>query len=302
MAKDTDFANAVINAWNEEVTESKPSVSSETRQITYQDGDSSTSLYGHLVRRQSSVESNSDPPKSVPGVLLFHTGAGPHDVSLLWKADSLVCNEELFPEGCVVLITDILSDDVGWSWSPDRSQFNAARKQVLETLDEKGERPVLKSRIRAALTALQTAAPEIDMDRLASLGWCLGGHSLFEMGRMNIPGMKAMITFHGVFGSVPSPNNTAEDKSQTMHESNKATILICNGDLDPFVNQETDLTNAIDTFRANGHTVRLVNLEGAKHGFSNPAQDFNPNEAFAYNDEAARQSWSETLNLLKETF
>ena len=36
-----------------------------------------------------------------------------------------------------------------------------------------------------------------------------------------------------------------------------------------------------------------------EHGFTNPAQDFNPNDAFLYNDEAYHKSWSAALELMK---
>lgn len=296
MAKDLDYANAVISAWSEDEATmiahgTRSADSSETRLIEYQDSNNGTTLYGHLIRRHKTSHD-----KKIPGVLLFHTGAGPHDISLLWKADLLATNQKIFPDGCVVLVTDILSDDTGWAWGSDRTKYNEARTKVLDAKTKSGERHVLQSRIRAALKGLQEAAPEVDMTRLCALGWCLGGHSILELGRMMIPGMKAMITFHGVFdGASPaaSEQNVVSSKANGL-----ADILICNGQLDPFVSQPV-LHNAIDTLKTHGHNVRLLQLEGAKHGFSNPAQDFNPNEAFAYNRDAAHESWTEALKLLQ---
>lgn len=272
---------------------------SETRTFQYKDETDGTILYGHFVRRKRH-EDNKGTTKQVPGILLFHTGAGPHDISLLWKADLLACNQEIFPDGCVILIADILSDESGWGWGQDRTKYSEARQKVLQPQQGSlnGERLMLQSRIRAALKGLQEVAPEVDMTKLSALGWCLGGHSILELGRMNIPGMKAMVTFHGVFDGVPAPGTPVLDTA----ENAKADILICNGQLDPFVDKETVLQYAIDTLKQHGHSVRSLQLEGAKHGFSNPAQDFNPNDAFAYNDKAARTSWSGALALLKKTF
>ena len=146
------------------------------------------------------------------------------------------------------------------------------------------------------MEGLHRIAPEVDMNCLCALGWCLGGHSVLELGRMQVAGMKAMITFHGVFDGVPPPEQAAEGSQGSGTE-----VLICNGELDPFVDKETQLKNAMATLESHGHSVRLLSLEGAKHGYTNPAQDYNPNEAFEFHEAAAQLAWLETLSLLKRT-
>jgi dienelactone hydrolase len=47
-----------------------------------------------------------------------------------------------------------------------------------------------------------------------------------------------------------------------------------------------------------GHKASLLQLK-AKHGFSNPAQVHNPNDAFGYDAEAAEKSWRQAVALLK---
>lgn len=49
-----------------------------------------------------------------------------------------------------------------------------------------------------------------------------------------------------------------------------------------------------------GHRTSLLQLE-AKHGFTNPAQEFNPNPAFAYDAEAASKAWKQAVALLRRT-
>jgi len=300
MAKDVDFGRAVIDKWNSDVKQMKTANhynehGSETRLFHYVDPTDRKTMYGHLVRTRKTAPND----EQGPGILFFHTGAGPHDISLLWKADLLACNSDVFPDGCVILVADILSDDVGWGWSSDRTKYNEARTSVLQAKDKSGTRPLLQSRIHAALQSLKGAAPEVDMNRLSAMGWCLGGHSILEIGRMKISGIKAMVTFHGVFDGLrpPAAGNTRDVTNDCTPD-----ILICNGQLDPFVDQTTVLQYAIDTLEQLGHKVRLLNLEGAKHGFSNPAQDYNPNESFRYNEGAAEAAWSEAVSHLKETF
>lgn len=131
LARDVDYASAVLDAWRQEEAETGETWMTEWKPITYS-SDDGTPLYGHIVRRkQQSKETH------LPGILLFHTGAGPHDVFLLWKAASLVMSLD-----CEVLITDILSDESGWAWQSDRTQYETARNKVLDEGDE-FSRPVL---------------------------------------------------------------------------------------------------------------------------------------------------------------
>lgn len=290
LAKDIDYSQAIQKAWKSEL---RSDAESESTPYTYQDANGAT-CYGHLIRRKGKVdESSKGEEVKVPGILFFHTGAGPHDVCLHWKADSLVTNREVFPDGCIVLIADILSDDIGWSWSSDRTKYNAAREEVLTVVDPTdGTRKNLQTKLNAALTELKSISA-VDETRLAALGWCLGGHSVLELARMNPSGVKAMATFHGVFDGIPP---TSDDSGEVKETG--CNILLCNGAEDPFVS-ETSLQNAIDTMKQSGHAVNLLQLTGAKHGFTNPAQDFNPNESFVFNEEGADMAWSSTLDLLK---
>jgi dienelactone hydrolase len=283
LAKDVDYAREIQIAFKAEL---RTQPTSESTPYIYQDAHGKT-CHGHLIRTKGM-----SPESAVPGILFFHTGAGPHDVCLHWKADSLVTNSEVFPDGCVVLVTDILGDDAGWAWSPDRTKYNAARQEVLG-IDNDGVRINLRVKIEAALKELK-AAPGVDSTRLAAMGWCLGGHSILEIARMKAESIQAMVTFHGVFDDIPPPPPADEGTST----ENTCRILICNGTEDPFV-PESSLRNAMDTMKQHGHEVTLLELKGAKHGFTSPAQDFNSNEAFGFNREGAAEAWSSTLELLK---
>eukprot|EP00798_Chlamydomonas_sp_ICE-L_P032143 gene32143-16668_t len=284
LAKDIDYAREIQQAWRSEL---RSDSESESTPYTYQDANGAT-CYGHLVRRKGMKSQEA----KVPGILFFHTGAGPHDVCLHWKADSLVTNREVFPEGCVVLVADILSDERGWSWSPDRTKFNAARGEVL-AVNPDGTRSILQIKIDAALKGLKSM-PGVDGTRLAAMGWCLGGHSVLELSRMEPSGVQAMVTFHGVFDGIP-PMDTDESKVKEGCE-----ILLCNGAEDPFVSKSS-LQHAMDTMKQHGHTVSLLQLKGAKHGFTSPAQDFNSNEAFGFNEEGAKVAWTSALDLLRRS-
>lgn len=213
---------------------------------------------------------------------------------LRWKADSLVNDKELFPNGCVVLIADIISDGEGWAWT-DRSKYETVRKSILIP-DVEGERNELKCRIQAAIDTL-SAQPGVDAGQIAALGFCMGGHPILELARMNLPSVKVLITYHGVFDGVDKLSHV----SKSINESSKPNVLVCTGEDDPFVGEE-DLASATTMFNDIGCNCRVMKFEKTRHGFTNPAQDYNPSDAFAYNKDSYSKSWSATRDLLKKAF
>jgi dienelactone hydrolase len=192
----------------------------------------------------------------------------------------------------VVLIADLLSDDTGWAWNPDRARYNEARDELLSVDETTNTRPILEKRVKAALQAISVFS-QVDSLRLAAMGWCFGGHPVLELGRMKRPEIRAMVTFHGVFEGLPVPKSCKD-----VSLDGSCEILICHGTEDPFVPAEA-LGRALETLQYFRHTTSLLQLKGAKHGFSNPAQDFNDNPAFGFNQEASVKAWRQTLALLK---
>jgi dienelactone hydrolase len=292
LAKDEKYLEAVLKLWQAE----ERGIPTETSPLVYCDGNENN-LYGHIIRRGNQQD---DDDNKVPGILLFHTGAGPQDVFLFYKADVLA---QTF--NCVVMICDILSDESGWAWGPDRTHYNRMRESLIA---DHGY--LLESRVLAAGQALCENAPEVDPQRVAAMGWCLGGQPILEMGRLRSSkiSIKAMSTFHGVFrrdepisrqqdASATSDADTDKDSQQL---SQNAEILICNGADDPFVTQE-DLDMAKKSFLEKGHKVEILQLAGAKHGFTNPAQAFSDNPAFDYDEVAANKAWTETIKLFQRT-
>ena len=300
LAKDVEYAQAIMKAWTLDASER---TASTCRHVEYKcNNKDGTSLYGCIYRRSQLIENNTN-TSSIPGLILFHTGAGPQDMFLRWKADSLVNDKELFPNGCVVLIADIIGDREGWAWN-DRLKYETIRKSILIP-DEKGERNELKCRIQAAIDTL-SAQPGVDAGKIAALGFCMGGHPILECARMNLPAVKALISYHGVFDGVEklshvSSSDTASSKSDDNVSTSKPDVLVCTGEDDPFVGKQ-DLTLATAMFNDIGCNCRVMNFQNTKHGFTNPAQDYNPSDAFAFNEDSYLQSWSATRDLLKKSF
>jgi dienelactone hydrolase len=334
--KDVAYRDAVYKAWQEESEREywslRTDVWAETSSVVYESSSSSPTsatsktatkvpLYGHVVRRKVLTAPQQQPETlshSLPGVLLFHTGAGPHDIFLLWKAESLVRNTAIFPNGCVVLVADVLSDETGWAWNPDRSRYNQVRDTLFaieETDVFEPQRPELQRRVAAAYSLL-CSFPEVDSSRIASLGWCLGGHAIFDLGMHQhdrFPGLRAMVTFHGVFGSMQTylaAKRRSDDhmkhteigaQPNSTSLSFPCHVLICNGSKDPFVDP-SDLLACAELLQGCGHKVRVLQLQEATHGFTNPAQELNDNPAFDCHVPSATVAWHDALELLKTCF
>eukprot|EP00984_Skeletonema_dohrnii_P002624 scaffold913_cov137-Skeletonema_dohrnii-CCMP3373.AAC.4 len=301
LAKDVDYAEAILKAWLSDADERTAKQTSTCSHIEYKcNNKDETSLYGCIYRRSQIIENNES---SVPGLILFHTGAGPQDMFLRWKADSLVNDKELFPNGCVVLIADIIGDREGWAWS-DRTRYDTVRKSILIP-DVNGERNELKCRVQAAIDTL-SAQPGVDAGQIAALGFCMGGHPILELARMNVPSVKVLVTYHGVFDGVDRLSHVSgiDNKSSNSDDevsTSKPNVLVCTGEDDPFVGKQ-DLALATVMFNDIGCNCRVMEFEKTRHGFTNPAQDYNPSDAFAFNEDSYSKSWSATRNLLKEAF
>lgn len=297
LAKDVPYANAVLQAWKDESkmwptnncdSEKNMSVGAP---FTYRRKEDGAIFNGYLVAPSRVV--NSAQAHAVPAVILFHTGAGPQDIFLKWKADALV--QEL---QCAVLIADIISDGEGYAWS-DRGRYEVARKDILTAYEENGEvaRWKLRQTISAALNFLR-GVEFIDGNNIAGLGWCMGGHPILELGLMQEDSVKVLVSYHGVFDGVKDHlEKVGKDAKQT---DSPTRVLIFNGEEDPFVPQN-DVNMANKILESQGCDVNIMNFDSVRHGFTNPAQDYNPSDAFSYDEDAANSSWESTINLLRET-
>ena len=329
LAKDVAYAQAVLEAWKQEEATSDTVWEAEWCQCRYtytttnKDGTTTTTpLYGHWIRRPptSSVSRDDDTSPvsatstTTPAVIFFHTGAGPHDLFLLYKAAALVNHEFVAQpsssdaqeqrQDVVVLIADVLSDETGWAWNADdRTRYTQERDNLLG-----GDRQGLRDRVQAALDVVQSTTSSTSTQEcrpLAVLGWCLGGHAVLQVAKLQVPAVRAMATFHGVFDGCrdasASDSSSSVSNSTTQKALELAEVLICHGVEDPFVSASS-LEQALTLLQDLGYArTSLLQLSQARHGFTNPAQDWNPHEDFAYQAQAADKAWKQTLNMLQRT-
>ncbi len=360
LAKDAMYAKAVLENWKRDIHTPIEPDAKETETVgtnfiysrSTSDGDGGTTTSTHLngyvvvdlnltrgdnkVKKSDSISNQAgsdvgvkNKKAQVPAIILFHTGAGPQDVFLRWKADMLV-RDPIFQDddndGCIVLIADIVGDSTGWTWT-DRDRYDETRKDLLQrtvlhssasassvstspTPTPSPQRWKLRETVAAAVEALKSIK-QVDDQRIAAMGWCLGGHPVLELGRMKLPGVNTLVTFHGVFDGIndgddisSSCNDKDKDEGHnhgTTNEQQQKCVLICNGRSDPFVSRE-NLDFGKQAFERHSWNVDILDFEHVKHGFTNPAQDYNPSDAFAFDGEASEASWNAAKKLLRKQF
>ncbi|CAE7490963.1 unnamed protein product [Symbiodinium microadriaticum] len=268
MAKDKPYAEAVSAAWRAD-----PALQGKgpfvTEPLVYEDEVGVRRLHGRIVK----------PPRpNGAGVVIVHTAVGPRDLYLHWRAEILAAG------GYTVLIADMLGDEFGQAWEPE---WGAAVRQPLAD-----DRRMSRQRMRASVRAMSEVGG-VDPQRIGAIGYCFGGRAVLDLARLGPgSGVAAVVSFHGILddGVVPPEDMSAKDAPR---------VLVCHGDADPFVTAEGRAAFENQMRSAKARWDMLV-FGGARHGFTNPAQDLNPNPAFGYSPRAAAWSWRAMEDLFAE--
>jgi len=320
MAKNEAYVKSVLSVWKSQVKASSMSCCETTEimndetlgsQLIYKRDDGEP-LGGYMVIPSTLLgKHDSSKKKSFPAIVLIHTGAGPQDIFLRWKADSLA-KEVMGGNGCVVLIADLLSDLKGWTWC-DREKYNIERTKILEEKKEESDggslgRWKLRALLDSTLNVLRNME-QVDEERIAVLGFCFGGQSIAELGRMKCDGVVGLVSYHGVFDGLSEPRSSElqenewkqETRSCVSNQKQAPRALIFNGNDDPFVKPE-DIELVSGILRNSGFSFEVIGFDGVCHGFTNPFQDYNPDPRFSYNEKAAKDTWDSTIRFLNDVF
>lgn len=152
--------------------------------------------------------------------------------------------------------------------------------------------PLEKARFFAALDQLKDN-PLVDPKRIAAIGYCFGGGVVLQMARTGVD-IKGVVSFHGSLGT-QEPAEPGEVK---------ASVLVFNGEDDPFTTKEQ-----IEAFKQEmqnaGVHYEFINYPGAKHSFTNPdatALGVKYNLPMAYNAKADKDSWAKMQAFFKSIF
>jgi dienelactone hydrolase len=210
-------------------------------------------------------------PEKRPGVLVVHEWWGLNDFAKQKAAD-------LAGLGYAALAADIYGH--GHTTTDPEEAARLAGEM-------RGNPELLRARARAGLQAL-VAAPQVDPQRLAAIGFCFGGTTVLELAYLGA-GLAGVVSFHGGL-----PRAQPDDLKRL-----KAKVLVLHGADDPHV-AEADIRAFEQAMRQAAADWQLVFFGGAVHGFTNPATGTNKASGVAYDASAARRSWRYMQDFFQE--
>jgi len=234
-----------------------------TKEVRYKDG--SVELVGYLA--------HDDAKSAAPGVLIVPQWMGLTDYE---KGRA----RQLADLGYVAFCADVYGD--GHNAADVKEAGQLAGKY-------KGDRPLFRSRLLAALAALR-ASPSVDAKRCAAIGYCFGGTGVLELARSGAD-LLGVATFHGGLDS-PTP---ADGKNI------KAKVLVLHGADDPYV-PKADIAAFEQELKSAGVDYQLVFYSGAVHSFTQPMAGNDPSKGAAYNERADKRSWIALMDFFHELF
>lgn len=210
-----------------------------------------------------------------PGIIVVHEWWGHNEYSRK-RADMLA---EL---GYVALAVDMYGDGKQAFHPDDAGKFSGKLMRDIE---------LAKVRFDAAVAALKSN-PGVDPEKISAIGYCFGGGVVLTMANMGAD-LDAVAAFHSGVQLPVMPNDRL-----------KATVLVCNGAVDPFISPESVETykTAMDSVKAN---YKYITYPGAQHAFTNKSADSLGKKfklPLAYQEEADGKSWAELLSLLERTY
>ena len=239
-----------------------------TEEITYQiDGSVLTGFFA----RPKDIE------RDLPGVLVVHEWWGHNDYARRRA-------RELAELGYVAFALDMYGDGRTADHPRDATAF------MTELMEN---REVLEKRFRAGLAQL-TAHPNVDSEKLAAIGYCMGGGIVLDMARQGAD-LGVVASFHGALGSEIKP----------VADSFDGTVLVFTGSDDPMAPEEAVADVRADMLEAGADEIDIVVYDGVKHGFTNPAataigKEFNL--PLAYDAAADAASWASLKAALEDAF
>lgn len=233
-----------------------------TRVVEYRQGEAV--LEGYLAYDTAG-------PAHKPGVLIVHewTGLGAY---VKQRA------EKLAKLGYVAFAADIYGKGI----RPNNPKDAGATAAIY-----KSDRPLLRARINAALAELRRQQ-NVDVARVAAIGYCFGGTTVLELARSGA-NVKGVVSFHGGLDT-PTPGD-----AKAIH----AKVLVLHGADDPYV-PAAQIAAFEDEMRAGGVDWQLVKYARAVHSFTNPDAGNDNSKGAAYNADADRRSWEAMRGFFKD--
>lgn len=155
-----------------------------------------------------------------------------------------------------------------------------------------GDFEAMKARFMAGLDILKKHET-VDNDRIAAIGYCMGGGIVLNMARSGVD-LDAVAVFHGGLGT----------ESPAAKGDIKGEVLVMVGAADPFIPQEQAAAFRQEMEAADVR-YELISYPGVKHSFTNPEADRFAKEfilPMAYDAAADSDSWQRMKSLFTRVF
>ena len=163
-------------------------------------------------------------------------------------------------------------------------------KEVMKRVTElRADVAKFRQRGRAALDYLR-ALPQVDPDRVAAIGYCLGGIFVLELARDGAP-LAGVVTFHGGL----------ETKRPAEPGAVRAKLMILTGADDPTV-PPAQINAFADEMTKGGADWHVVIYSGTKHAFTYPDAASRKIDWIEYNKSSDDRSWSAMRSFFEEIF
>ena len=155
-----------------------------------------------------------------------------------------------------------------------------------------GNMPELKKRFAAALGILK-GHPSVDKEKVAAIGYCMGGGISLGMARAGAD-LDGVVVFHGSLGT-DTPVKRGDVKPE---------VMVFTGAADPFVPPE-QVQAFEQEMKAAKVRYSLTSYPGVKHSFTNPDADGFAKRfemPLAYDEAADKDSWQQMQLFFERIF
>lgn len=149
------------------------------------------------------------------------------------------------------------------------------------------DRAALRARLIAAVEAARQHEA-VDPTRIAVIGYCFGGLCALDVARANAPGVRGVVSLHGIFAA-PNLGPQAEIEP---------SVLVLHGWDDPLA-PPSDVLMLAEELTAAKADWQLHAYGHAMHSFTNPNAQ-SPERGMAYDAKAAARSWASVEAFLAE--
>ena len=144
-----------------------------------------------------------------------------------------------------------------------------------------------QQRLAGGLEAVRRQ-PGVPQAGLGAMGFCFGGLSVLDMARADLPGLRAVISIHGILAAPGTPGRPVS-----------ASVLALHGWEDPFADPDAVKAFA-EEMTAAGADWQLHAYGHARHAFSFPRAN-KPEMGIVYEPRAAARTWRTIPSFFDET-